>query len=110
MLGGPPAAGGPEPRTADRVERLVAASYDFALANHQLHHVLFHEAGYAEEDTFARARTVLAELIETGQAAGELDVAPTPPWPPTSSSWACTGCWSGRRTGPVPNGRGWSPA
>jgi TetR/AcrR family transcriptional repressor of nem operon len=75
MLGGPPAAGGPEPRTADRVERLVAASYDFALANHELHHVLFHEAGYAEEDTFARARTVLAELIETGQAAGELDVA-----------------------------------
>ena len=75
MLGGPPAAGGPEPRIADRVERLVAASYDFALANHQLHHVLFHEAGYAEEDTFARARTVLAELIETGQAAGELDVA-----------------------------------
>jgi TetR/AcrR family transcriptional repressor of nem operon len=75
MLGGPPAARGPEPRTADRVERLVAASYDFALANHQLHHVLFHEAGYAEEDTFARARTVLAELIETGQAAGELDVA-----------------------------------
>jgi TetR/AcrR family transcriptional regulator, transcriptional repressor for nem operon len=75
MLGGPPAAGGPAPRAADRVERLVAASYDFALANHQLHHVLFHEAGYAEEDTFARARTVLAELIETGQAAGELDVA-----------------------------------
>ena len=81
MLGGPPAAGGPEPRTADRVERLVAASYDFALANHQLHHVLFHEAGYAEEDTFARARTVLAELIETGQAAGELDVADPPPGP-----------------------------
>jgi TetR/AcrR family transcriptional repressor of nem operon len=75
MLDGPPAAGRPDPGVAARVERLVAASYDFALANHELHHVLFHEAGYAEEDTFARARTVLAELIETGQAAGELDVA-----------------------------------
>ena len=72
---GEPAAGRPGPGIAARIERLVAASYDFALANHQLHHVLFHEAGYAEEDTFARARTVLAELIETGQAAGELDVA-----------------------------------
>ena len=75
MRDGPPAAGRPDPGVAARVERLVAASYDFALANHELHHVLFHEAGYAEEDTFARARTVLAELIETGQAAGELDVA-----------------------------------
>jgi TetR/AcrR family transcriptional regulator, transcriptional repressor for nem operon len=75
MLDGPPAAGRPDPGVATRVERLVAASYDFALANHELHHVLFHEAGYAEEDTFARARTVLAELIETGQAAGDLDVA-----------------------------------
>jgi TetR/AcrR family transcriptional regulator, transcriptional repressor for nem operon len=75
MLDGPPAAGRPDPGVAARVERLVAASYDFALANHELHHVLFHEAGYAEENTFARARTVLAELIETGQAAGEIDVA-----------------------------------
>jgi TetR/AcrR family transcriptional repressor of nem operon len=77
MLDGPPAAGRPDPGVAARVERLVAASYDFALANHELHHVLFHEAGYAEEDTFARARTALAELIEAGQAAGELDVADT---------------------------------
>jgi AcrR family transcriptional regulator len=75
VLDGPPAAGRPAPGVAAGIERLVAASYDFALANHQLHHVLFHQAGYGEEDTFARARTVLAELIERGQAAGELEVA-----------------------------------
>jgi AcrR family transcriptional regulator len=75
MLDGPPAAGRPAPGVADRIERLVAASYDFALANHQLHHVLFHQAGYGEEDTFARARTALAELIESGRTAGELEVA-----------------------------------
>jgi TetR/AcrR family transcriptional regulator, transcriptional repressor for nem operon len=74
----PPAAGRPDPGTADRIERLVAASYDFALANHELHHVLFHQAGFGEADTFARARTLLAELIEAGQAAGELEVADPP--------------------------------
>jgi TetR/AcrR family transcriptional regulator, transcriptional repressor for nem operon len=68
----------PGPRVAARIERLVAASYDFALANHELHHVLFHEAGFAEEHTFARARTLLAELIEAGQADGELEVADPP--------------------------------
>jgi TetR/AcrR family transcriptional regulator, transcriptional repressor for nem operon len=75
MLDGPPVGGPKGPGVAARIERLVAASYDFALANHELHHVLFHEAGFAEADTFARARTVLAELIETGRAAGELAVA-----------------------------------
>ncbi len=74
MLDGPPTTGRPAPGVAAGIERLVAASYDFALANHQLHHVLFHHAGYGEEDPFARARTVLAELIERGQAAGELEV------------------------------------
>src|SRR4029453_12491893 len=53
---GEPAAGAPGPGIAARIERLVAASYDFALANHELHHVLFHQAGFAERDTFARIR------------------------------------------------------
>ena len=75
LLDGPPTAGRPAPGVADRIERLVAASYDFALANYQLHHALFHQAGYGEEDPVARARTVLAELIESGRAAGELEVA-----------------------------------
>jgi TetR/AcrR family transcriptional repressor of nem operon len=71
--------GGPAERPiAARIERLVAASYDFALANHELHHVLFHQAGFAEQDTFARIRTLLAELIEAGQADGELEVADPP--------------------------------
>jgi TetR/AcrR family transcriptional regulator, transcriptional repressor for nem operon len=75
MLGDPPPATRPGATTAARVERLVAASYDFALANHQLHHVLFHEAGFGEVDAFARARTVMAELVRAGQASGEVEVA-----------------------------------
>jgi TetR/AcrR family transcriptional repressor of nem operon len=74
MLGKRPRAGEPGAALAARIERLVTASYDFALANHELHHVLFHEAGFGEEDAFARARAVMAELVEAGQATGELDV------------------------------------
>jgi AcrR family transcriptional regulator len=65
---------GTSPPLATRVEQLVAASYDFALANHELHHVLFHEAGLGEHDTVARARAAVAKLVETGVASGELDV------------------------------------
>jgi TetR/AcrR family transcriptional regulator, transcriptional repressor for nem operon len=71
----PPAGSGPGMGVADRIERLVAAAYDFALANHELHHVLFHEAGFGEADAFTRIRAALAELIEEGLAAGELAVA-----------------------------------
>ena len=74
-LGDPPDPAGAAGTTAARVERLVAASYDFALANHALHHVLFHEAGFGEADAFARARLVMAELVEAGRASGEVEVA-----------------------------------
>jgi TetR/AcrR family transcriptional regulator, transcriptional repressor for nem operon len=68
-------APGTPPAVADRVQQLVAASYDFALANHELHHVLFHEAGFGEHDTVvARARAAVARLVEAGAASGELDV------------------------------------
>ena len=72
-LGEPDRAGAPG-ATAAQVERLVAASYDFALANHALHHVLFHEAGFGEVDVFARARLVMGELVEAGRASGEVEV------------------------------------
>jgi TetR/AcrR family transcriptional regulator, transcriptional repressor for nem operon len=75
LLGGPPDPARAAGATAARVERLVAASYDFALANHALHHVLFHEAGFGEADAFARVRVVMAELVEAGLASGEIEVA-----------------------------------
>jgi TetR/AcrR family transcriptional repressor of nem operon len=75
LLGDPPGPAGAAGATAARVERLVAASYDFALANHALHHVLFHEAGFGEADVFARVRLVIAELVEGGRASGEVEVA-----------------------------------
>jgi TetR/AcrR family transcriptional repressor of nem operon len=66
--------GAPAP-VAGRIEQLVTASYDFALANHELHHVLFHEAGLGAHDAVvARARAAVARLVEAGAAGGELDV------------------------------------
>jgi TetR/AcrR family transcriptional repressor of nem operon len=70
----PAAESGAPPPFAARIRELVAASYDFALANHELHHVLFHEAGLGEHGTFARARAAVAKLVEAGAASGELDV------------------------------------
>jgi TetR/AcrR family transcriptional regulator, transcriptional repressor for nem operon len=66
---------GSPPTYAARVGRLVDAAYDFALANHQLHHVLLHHAGFGEDDAFARARAAIAELVEGGVAAGEFHLA-----------------------------------
>jgi AcrR family transcriptional regulator len=74
-LGDPPPGRRAPAGTAERVERLVTASYDFARANHALHHVLFHEAGFGEADAFTRARAVMADLVEAGRASGELTVA-----------------------------------
>jgi TetR/AcrR family transcriptional repressor of nem operon len=74
LFGDRPATGA-APGVAARVERLVAAAYDFALANHRLHHVLFHEAGFREADIHARTRAVMAELVEAGRASGELELA-----------------------------------
>ena len=75
LLGDPPDPARVANATAARVERLVAASFDFALANHALHHVLFHEAGFGEVDAYARARAVMADLVEAGRASGEVTVA-----------------------------------
>jgi TetR/AcrR family transcriptional repressor of nem operon len=69
------ARAGTGPSYAARVQRLVAAAYDFALANHELHHLLFHHAGFGEDDAFARARGAVAELVEGGAAAGEFHLA-----------------------------------
>jgi hypothetical protein len=49
--------------------------YDFGSKHHQLHHVLFHEAGFSEEDAFTAVRDALVDLIEEGVASGELAIS-----------------------------------
>jgi AcrR family transcriptional regulator len=73
-LDAPLAPGAKAPPFAARIERLVAASYDFTLAHQRLHHLLLHQAGFSEEDVFVRARAAVAALIDAGIAAGDIDV------------------------------------
>ena len=55
-----------------RVRRLLRGLVAVAAANRQLHHVLFHEAGFAEADAFAGVRDRLGDLLAEGVAEGEL--------------------------------------
>jgi AcrR family transcriptional regulator len=57
-----------------RLLAMVRGLYDFSLTHHQLHHVLFHEAGFSEEDAFAAARRLTIEIIRTGVEQGEFAV------------------------------------
>jgi AcrR family transcriptional regulator len=59
---------------AVRLDRFIDALFSFSVANHRLHHVLFHEAGYSEADAFAETRRVLGAVVVDGVAGGELRV------------------------------------
>jgi AcrR family transcriptional regulator len=55
-----------------RIRALALGFFEFAASSHELHHVLFHEAGFSEEDAFTALRTRLRDLIADGVASGEL--------------------------------------
>jgi AcrR family transcriptional regulator len=57
------------------INHFIEGLFDFSVANRALHHLLFHEAGYSEDDALAGARLLLGEFIAAGAAAGEFDVA-----------------------------------
>ena len=58
-----------------RVRRLVSGLATVAAANQQLHHVLFHQAGFSEADAFSELRTRLVDLLREGADEGQLAVA-----------------------------------
>jgi AcrR family transcriptional regulator len=62
---------GPAGSTAAQLDRFVDELFAFSAANRELHHVLFHEAGYSEEDAFAGARRVVSTLVSAGIESGE---------------------------------------
>lgn len=57
-----------------RLQRFVDGLFDFSVRNQALHHLLFHEAGFSEEDAFAGARSLLEGLLAEGTAEGAFDV------------------------------------
>ena len=68
--------GRPRPRSAaGAINHFIEGLFDFSVANQGLHHLLFHEAGFSEQDAFAGARALLGELIASGSSTGDFDVA-----------------------------------
>ena len=65
-------AGGDSAR--DRLRRVVVALFDFGAANHELHHLLFHEAGFSEADAFSSVRDQLEATLAAGVADGEFAI------------------------------------
>lgn len=56
---------------AARLEHFIRAFFDFSVAHAELHHLLFQEAGFSEDDAFASMRALLAQLVSDGMADGE---------------------------------------
>ena len=60
-----------------RLDRFVRELFDFSVAHSELHHLLFQEAGFSEEDAFASTRALLGELVAEGVQSGEFHVDDT---------------------------------
>src|SRR4051812_19712780 len=58
----------------EMIRRLVAGLYDFSVGNGRLHHLLFHEAGFSENDVFESARERLTSQIRNAEARHEVHV------------------------------------
>jgi AcrR family transcriptional regulator len=55
-----------------RIRRMIFGMFEFGATHHELHHLLFHEAGFSEDDVFVDIRQQFNELIEEGVETGEL--------------------------------------
>src|SRR5262245_29462805 len=58
----------------ERMRRMIIGLFDFGAAHHELHHLLFHEAGFSEDDAFVGVRKQFEDLIEEGVETGDLRV------------------------------------
>jgi len=58
----------------ERMRWMIVGLFDFGAAHHELHHLLFHEAGFSEDDAFIDVRTQFKDLIAEGIEVGELRV------------------------------------
>jgi AcrR family transcriptional regulator len=75
------------PGATGRLDRFVTGLFEFSAQHARLHHLLFHEAGFSEDDALAGARAMLAEIITAGCESGEFDATD----PPRSASFLLHG-------------------
>jgi TetR/AcrR family transcriptional regulator, transcriptional repressor for nem operon len=56
-----------------RLDRFVDGLFEFSVVNQALHHLLFHEAGFSEDDALAGARSILERVLADGVTSGVFD-------------------------------------
>lgn len=56
-----------------RLDRFVDGLFEFSVVNQALHHLLFHEAGFSEDDVLAGARSILERVLADGATSGVFD-------------------------------------
>jgi AcrR family transcriptional regulator len=62
-----------------RLDRFVEEFFGYSITHRDLHHLLFHEAGFSEQDAFVEVKTLLRTFVEAGIrsrdfAAGDAEV------------------------------------
>jgi AcrR family transcriptional regulator len=68
------ALGSSRRRAHQRLLQVAHGLYEFSVEHHALHHVLFHEAGFSEDDAFEGAHRLVVEIVRDGVAQGEFAV------------------------------------
>jgi hypothetical protein len=51
----------------------VDGLFEFSVVNQALHHLLFHEAGFSEDDALSGARSILERVLADGITSGVFD-------------------------------------
>jgi AcrR family transcriptional regulator len=54
-----------------RFDRFIDEFFDYSVTHRDLHHLLFHEAGFSEDDAFGEVKVLLRTFIEAGMDSGD---------------------------------------
>src|SRR4051794_8896836 len=64
-------SGSTRARPASLLDRFIEAFFDYSITHRSLHHLLFHEAGFSENDAFADLKALLRQFISDGIDTGD---------------------------------------
>jgi len=66
---------GPGSAPRSQLRQLMTGLIEFGRAHRELHHRLFHEAGFSEADSFGDLRERLISILRSGSASGEFNIS-----------------------------------
>jgi AcrR family transcriptional regulator len=65
-------AGSPRSKPMFRLDKFIDEFFGYSVAHRELHHLLFHEAGFSEDDAFAEVKAVLGDFIGKAMSSGAI--------------------------------------